>query len=664
MLAGAGVLAALGATGLFLGAAMRAPSVPDLLLAAYVLAFSEVVGLCLLLSAFDSLTRGSLIASTLVLAVAAGALWVLARAPRVAVPDRRSAAQTWRSSPLRVLTVAVGGALAYVVALTAATAPNGWDPLNYHLARAAFWLQSEHVGYIRDAYDERLNFNPPNGEIGLSFALGVTHNESAAPFVQFFSALACSLAIYALARRFGRNRAEALFGALLFLALPIVLLQSAGAKNDLIVASFVLAACVFVLEASRRSLVLTALATALAVGTKFTAAYGLPILLILALCAPQRSWRIRRVISLTAGAAAGAYWYIVNAFETGHLLGDQSNVGTLTAPLHVRENVLEAYGLGVDTFDLSGAQGLDLLLYVVAAVALALGLAFRMRRSGPPLVAAALVCSPLLLLVISTEVGRPTLVHLYEALDKPAGYIAIGDAVWSSPRTASDTGSWFGPLGVLLVVGVGIVALSLARRGSLPRIAAVGAAAPIIWFVPVALTLTYHPWQGRFFIVAVGLSASLWGLALRRPAIAWSAVAIAVVTAVLSLDHFVEKPGGLRLFDRMAARSVWQWPRWEVQSQHDPELAPVYRFVEQSVPERDAVALALGPNEFAFPFFGPHLARQVVLVPSGSNGDDAAARWLFANTERRAAIDTSCWHAVLRSDRGTVFRRGEACGSG
>ena len=101
--------------------------------------------------------------------------------------------------------------------------------------------------------------------------------------------------------------------------------------------------------------------------------------------------------------------------------------------------------------------------------------------------------------------------------------------------------------------------------------------------------------------------------------------------------------------------------RWQVQSQHDPALGPILRFFDQSVPSRDSVALALGPNEFSFPFFGPHLTRRIELVPSGSNARMVTTQWLFADLLRTSEIDSSCWHAVLRAERGTIFRRLEAC---
>ncbi len=617
-------------TAFLVGATLRLRSTPELVLAMYVVAFAEVVGLTLFLSAFDSVTRGSLVAGTIVLFVAAAAAWFLVGQPPLPRLQRPSVG----TRPVLVLGAVVAVALAYVIALIVGTPPNGWDALNYHLARAAFWLQSAHVGYIGDAYDQRLNFNPPNGEIGLSFVLGVTREETLAGLVQFFAAIACAVAVFCLARRFGLTRAEASFGSLLFLTLPIVLLQSSGAKNDVVVASFVLAACVFVLGSSRRELGLAALATALAIGTKFTAAYGLAVLFVLALVATPRLRRSGRLIAVAVGAVVGSYWYLVNAVDTGDLLGDQSNAGKLTAPLHPRENLLTAYGLVIDTLDLSGAQGRDLLLYVAAAVVVAVGLALVRPRSARSVRSAVL---------------------------QPKGYLAVGDLVASSPRTASDTASWFGPLGFLLVLGAGTAALVLVRRRRLPRIAAVAATTPLLWFAVVALTLTYHPWQGRFFIAPIGLSAALWGLTLRARALAWSAVALAAVTALLSLDHFAEKPAGVRLLDRTRTSSVWHLERWEVQSQHDPALAPIFRFLDLNVPRHDSIALALGPNEFGFPAFGPKLERRVELVPFGSDAHRVSTRWLYADSQRATEIDSGCWHSVFRSVRGTVFARAPGC---
>jgi hypothetical protein len=658
------VLLLLAATGLLIAFALRVRGTAALILAAYAVAFAEVVGLSLLLSPFEAMTRGGLIAGVVSVFTAAFATWVLLGAPRPPMRQRRLALPAHRG-PLLVLGVVVALALSYVVALAIGTPPNGWDPLNYHLARAAFWVQSGHVGYIGDAYDQRLNYNPPNAEIGLAFVLAVTRDERFVGFVQLFAALACWVGVFTMARRFGLERQEAIFGALLFATLPIVLLQSSGAKNDIVVASFLLVAAVFIVRDKRRDMILAGLATALAVGTKFTAAYGLAILLALAVLAPARTWRAWRIAGIAFGAVAGSYWYAVNAHETGRFLGDQSNAGSLTAPFHPAANIVTAYGDALDALDLSGAQGTDILVYVAAAILVAAGLALFRSRSGNQwrgaLLAGALVASPLLFLVLSDDLGRPGLLRLYDLVGKPQAYLATGDDVTSSPTTASDTASWFGPAGLLLAVGAGIATCVLLYRRSFPRQALIPTVAPFLWLALVAVTLTYNPWEGRFFIFPIALSATLWGCVLRVRPVAWAMTALAATTAILSLVHYVEKPSGLRLIEPSNTPSVWELARWQVQSQHDPPLAPVLRFLDEQIPQHDSIALALGPNNFGYPAFGPHLQRRVLLVPFGSSARDTRASWLFANPQRATEIDSACWHSVLASERGTIFSRKEQC---
>lgn len=185
--------------------------------------------------------------------------------------------------------------------------------------------------------------------------------------------------------------------------------------------------------------------------------------------------------------------------------------------------------------------------------------------------------------------------------------------------------------------------------------------APPTWFVLVALSLSYNPWLGRFFIFPVALSAALWGRLLRWSPAAWGMAVLAGVTTVLTLVHYVEKPSGLRLLDRADVGSVWTMERWQVQSLHDPPLAPLLQFFEEDVPPKDSVALAFGDNGFGYPYFGPHLDRHVVIVPFGSSARDLRADWLVANPDRAREIDISCWQKAFSSSEGVVFRHGSGC---
>src|SRR2546430_12378184 len=120
--------------------------------------------------------------------------------------------------------------------------------------------------------------------------------------------------------------------------------------------------------------------SALAVGTKFTAFYGVLVLIALIVLALPRTWRGLRLAAVAVGAVVGLYWYAVNIVETGRFFGDTSVFHGLTAVLQPRENLYALLGLSVDSIDLSGAKGADLLLYPVAALVAAAGLTLRAVR--------------------------------------------------------------------------------------------------------------------------------------------------------------------------------------------------------------------------------------------------------------------------------------------
>jgi hypothetical protein len=655
-LLGAVAVALLAGTGLAVASALALRGWARLALGAYVVAFGEVVGLTLFLSAFGAVTRGTLLIGLVVLFVAAlaGALLVAAPPlPPLPVGELRSLA---RVPALLVLAGVVALALAYVVALVVGTPPNTWDSLTYHLARAALWRQEGGVGDIASSYDQRLDYAPPNAEIGLTFVLEVARHERAAGLLQLTAALAIAVGVFALARRISLPRAEAAFGGLLVLTLPIVLIQSSTTQNDLVAASLLLGAAVFVLGRSRGELVLAGLATALAVGTKIPAAFGLPVLAALAFFASPASSRWARLVALLVGGAVGSYWYLVNLARTGHPLGENTDPTGLVALFEPRRNFFGAYARVLDAFDLSGAEGADLYAYVLVAVAVAVVLLAARMRPLYAVAAGALAAAPLLLIPVSYGLWR-LFAKLHDISgERDDGVLPV--AGWERQDSASETYSWFGPLGLLLVLGVGVVAVILVRRRSLSPLVLVLAGAPLAWLVLMSLSVDYDAWQGRFFVFPVALSAALWGLVLRVPVTAIAAVAIAATTATLTLVHYIEKPAGIRLLEGDAPESIWSLDRWQAQSILRTEMAPVLEFLETNVPEDAPVALAIGGDDFGYPAFGPRLEREVELVSSDGRTE---AEWLVAGP-RGDRIDTSCWQPALETPDGwSVLRRSEGC---
>ena len=406
---------------------------------------------------------------------------------------------------------------------------------------------------------------------------------------------------------------------------------------------------------------IAALATALAVGTKVPAVYGLPLLLVLAVTAPAPKRRIARLLALGAGTAVGAYWYVVN-LSAGPVFGPSAATGEGVGGGYFRppkEAVLTALGLFVDSFDLSGSRGSDVLVYLVAAVVVVIAMAGLTGRRGSThrvryaLLAGALALLPLALYP-GSYVAWKTFAKMHQLL---SGATWFGVRAWDPARTGENF-SWFGPLGLFLAIGVGVAAVVLVYRRKLPARAVLYAAAPFVWLVLLAATLDYNPWHGRLFIFPVALSAALWGMCMRVRPVVWAVVTVALATTVLSLVNNASKPSGLRLIEPNPPASVWTMDRWEVQSIQRPGVRPMLRFVEQRIPASATVALALGQNDLGYPPFGPTLARRVELAAQGSDGRDVLdADWIVATSAGRALIDRACWRAAFDDGERAVFRR-------
>src|SRR5262249_32018027 len=154
--------------------------------------------------------------------------------------------------------------------------------MTYHLARAAWWLQRGGFHYVSQAHTQRENAYQPNSELEILWSFALLHRDTVTALPQWLAGLAGMASVYGVARRAGSAPAASAFAALLTGTLPQVALQSVTTQNDLLAASFLAASACLVLERTRTGTALAALALGLALGTKLTSAFALPLLLALA----------------------------------------------------------------------------------------------------------------------------------------------------------------------------------------------------------------------------------------------------------------------------------------------------------------------------------------------------------------------------------------------
>jgi 4-amino-4-deoxy-L-arabinose transferase-like glycosyltransferase len=179
------------------------------------------------------------------------------------------------------------------IALTALLSPpNSADAMAYHLPRVVYWAQAGSVAFFPTPYFNQVMLAPAAEYLMLHTYL-LTGGDRLVNLVACGAFAGCILAVSLIARQMGLGtRAQAL-AALISATLPNAILQASGAKNDLLLALWIVCAVYFGL---RREGLWLGLAAGLAIATKATAFLFLPPLLLAA-----GVWRRRELAWIAGG---------------------------------------------------------------------------------------------------------------------------------------------------------------------------------------------------------------------------------------------------------------------------------------------------------------------------------------------------------------------------
>lgn len=650
-------LAALCAIGGLFACSLRLDSVVDFILGTYVLSWTWLVGAVLVLSPAHLVTRGWLAGSLVLGLFVALGVWLALGKPALPplAPLYRSLTEALQPPVVKVLAIGVAAGTCYSAALAFFTPVNEGDALAYHLARAAFWAQHHGLSYVANASDLRIDVDPPNAEIGSLATMLMAGVDRYVALPQFLAYGALVLCVGALSRRLGFDPPAAAFGALLFATLPVVALQASGALNDLLVASFLAVTALFTVERTGKSLVLASLALALAIGTKFTAILALPVLTAWVLAhRPGRSL-LALAAAAALGFALGCSWIVLNLVKTGHAEGGLAESGAQRAGISAAGVTASAMRYGLSLFDFSGAAWPSTVAFLAVGLAL-VGLALARVRTDVAqariFLGASLFAASVLLIPLVAKIGERIAVRAWDLIGQP-NRMALAHQ-WGTNFEADAAKSWYGPLGVVLILGVPLAIALNRRRWALSRAVLVASLAPLIVVATLVVTLSWDPFRGRFVIFGVALAASTWGLALRSATVRVAVAAVAIASLFLALANDLGKPSGLMSWRTshdprsVATSPVWGAERATVQMWLRPGTAEgeVVRFAARMIPEDAHVALALEPNDFVYPYFGARLARHVVFVASdGEVPPDS--KWLIVHGSFRPSCGLGDWKTDL-----------------
>jgi hypothetical protein len=623
-------------------------------LGAYTTAWAALVAAAVLVSVPGRLSRESLLVAITVLTVAAF------------VADRRwgrgqgthepwlGAREAFADPVVRTLAVAVAAAGIYVAAVAFPTTANDWDGLTYHETRALLWDEQGRIGNVPPGNEPRLNGNPPVSEIGLYLAIVLPRSERFAALPQYVALWTGLLAVALVARRLGLPRRAAAYGALVFATLPIVLVQGAAVLNDVVVASFLLAAVAFLVGRSGAELAVGSVALGLALSTKFNAVLTIPLVLAAVLALVPARRRGASVLAFGAGVALGAPWYALNLVETGSLDGGLGRTTGQTSDHSVRSVSGTLRALLFDVVDTSGMVRAELYVaVVVGALLVAAGIVVHRRRaaSARALMLGGVVaaCVPLALRASESPISYAWR-HFWFKIGQKGISLDYGDA-WKVLGLPDTSASWYGAAGAVVILGGVGAAVVGVRRGQLRRGAVVLAAAPLALIVVFALTILYDPWRGRLVMFAVGLACAAWGWTIRVRWLSAGVAALCVTTVALSLVHWNTKPAGFGLLEPSSARSVWHRDRIDTLTVIRPYdgTSALLRAMEQDVPADAVLAVAAPFDTFLAPLAGPRLSRTLRLVAQGAR-IPADATWLASKGKGAASGCRAAWTTVYTND--------------
>jgi 4-amino-4-deoxy-L-arabinose transferase-like glycosyltransferase len=522
-----------------------------------------------------------------------------------------------RAHPLLVV---LGGvvtlAFVYQLFLVLATPPNNGDAMKYHLSRAVTWLHHGGLDYIGGRVSRGVEFQP-NAEIGILYTFAFLKRDTAAALPQLLAEVALVVGIAGSARRLGFTRSSSLFGALLGASLTQIALQSVTVKNDLVLASFVVAAAYFLQGAVPIELALAGLAIGLAFGTKLTALLVLPSLALIAVVSLPRGRILFATGAAVAGfAALGAFSYLQNVIETGGPLGSRPEENIFKPDVTFRGTVSTVARITYKFIDFSG---------------------FRVRTNW---------LDPI------SNGGE----HVFSALRIPPNPPeSQGFPFTFTINVISDVDhSFFGPLGFLLVLPLVVcfgVGWLLGRTS--PIRGAFAAALPLS-ALAVALTFRFSD-ESRYFIAPVAMTLALSAAVYPRRWLAWPTAGLAAATLVFAHAYNVAKPTGLG-----GTEPVWRLSRAEAEGLTLRGMPAAIAGVDRLVPARARLGTLLGGSDWDYPLYGPRLQRRLVPLPRVAairTAEGRHLRWIFVGRTVRAPAVTPGWREIRFSKAGALLLR-------
>src|SRR5262249_44420582 len=144
----------------------------------------------------------------------------------------------------------VGIVVALVGVVALLSPPNTWDAMEYHMPRVVHWMQNRSVAFYRTHELKQLHM-PPFAEFAILQLHSLFGGDRLDSLVQWFSFLGSVVGVTLIAQSMGARYNGQVFAAVICATIPEGILQASGAKNDYVLAFWLVTLVYYLLTFKR-----------------------------------------------------------------------------------------------------------------------------------------------------------------------------------------------------------------------------------------------------------------------------------------------------------------------------------------------------------------------------------------------------------------------------
>jgi 4-amino-4-deoxy-L-arabinose transferase-like glycosyltransferase len=239
------------------------------------------------------------------------------------------------------------------------------DSWTCHLARVGYWLQHGTMHHY-NTQTAIQNYQAPNVQILMLWTVAFLKSDILANLVQWFAYCGLGFALYQATMNLGHGKTDSLLSSLVFLSLPMVVLQSISTFYDLGVTFFAITFLYFfhsgIKNKQNNRMLLSGISFGLAVGAKGTIYYMLPAIFLVCIgliiiYKPGLRFFKRIVVYFFLGLLCfGVYNYIQNYKSYGNIFASQEDIKAVHrhAGINLEKTFLNFIKHGYESIEFTG----------------------------------------------------------------------------------------------------------------------------------------------------------------------------------------------------------------------------------------------------------------------------------------------------------------------